>query len=142
MSICSSITNAQQISWISFDQLTDSMRQNPKPVMIFIHTSWCKYCAMQENNTFTDDELVKDLNNSFYLLKLNAEETASILFLNRVYKYIPSGYGTGYHELAAFLGKENGKLEFPTTVFLSKSMVLRKRFQGFINASTLSAIIS
>ena len=137
----SSVINAQQIRWLSFEQLTDSMRKNPKPVMIFIHTSWCKYCAMQESNTFTDIGVLNKLNNDFYMLKLNAEETSSIVFLNRTYKYVPSGYGTGYHELAEFLGRENGKLEFPTTIILTKSMVLSNRIQGFTDAPTLSSMM-
>lgn len=137
LTLLSSSTTIAQVNWISFEHLADSIRKQPKPVLIFIHTDWCKYCAMQENNTFTNIALVTKLNTDFYALKLNAEEKKEIVFLNRIYRYQPSGNGTGYHQLAELLGTENGKLIFPTIVFLSNSLALISRIQGFVDSSAL-----
>jgi len=35
---------AQEINWISFSALSDSLKVQPKPVFIFFHTDWCAYC--------------------------------------------------------------------------------------------------
>jgi thiol:disulfide interchange protein len=32
--------------------------ENPKPIVVFVHTSWCKYCKMMENITFKTQKLL------------------------------------------------------------------------------------
>ena len=115
-----------QINWTSFDDINDSLRKEAKPVLVFIHTDWCKYCKMQENTTFKDVEVVQELNNFYYCIRLDAEVSDSIFFLGRVY----DNSLNSYHELANFLGKINGKLSFPTTVVLDASLQLTERIIG------------
>ncbi len=128
-------TQAQgkKVDWISFEQLTDSVRANQKPILIFIHTDWCKFCKMQGKNTFGDSDLAESLNQDYYALQLNAESEEDLKFLNRIYKSNPNNY----HELANYLGKENGELVFPTTVLLTQNFQLKKRLVGFINSEDL-----
>ena len=115
-----------QINWTSFDDINDSLRKEAKPVLIFIHTDWCKYCKMQENTTFKDVEVIQELNDTYYCIQLNAEVSDSIFFLGRTYYKSPNSY----HELAIFLGKDEGKLSFPTTVILDASLQLMNRIIG------------
>lgn len=132
----------QQIRWNSFDELTKNMRKQSKPIIIFIHTDWCKFCAMQENNTFNRPQVVKEINQNFYAVRLNAEETKDIIFLNKKYRYKPSGTGSGHHELAEMLGTKNGKLSFPSTVILSKSWQVIQRETGFLNSEELLMLLA
>lgn len=118
------------------------MREQPKPIIIFIHTDWCKFCAMQENNTFSRPEVVKEINQNFYAVRLNAEETNDIIFLNKKYRYKPSGTGSGHHELAEMLGIKNGKLSFPSIVILSESWQVIQRETGFLNAEELLMVLA
>ncbi|MFT5619375.1 MAG: thioredoxin-related protein [Arenicella sp.] len=124
---------SKKVNWLSFEQLTDSIRSNPKPILIFIHTDWCKFCKMQGKNTFGDGDLAKSLNQDYYALQLNAENKEDLKFLNRVYKSDLNNH----HELANYLGKENGELAFPTTVLLNQNFQLKKRLVGFINSEDL-----
>lgn len=128
---------AQQVNWITFDELPQKMRDNPRPVLVFIHTDWCKFCAMQESNTFTNKEVVKALSENVYALRLNAEEKDDIVFLNRKYAYKPTGTGSGYHELAELLGKEKGVLNFPTTLLLSDALEIVFRHPGLLKTDKL-----
>ena len=64
------VSQAQTIQWTAFSHLSDSLRAQKKPLMIFIHTDWCKYCKMQENTSFKDPELSEQLNQHFYCIKL------------------------------------------------------------------------
>jgi thiol:disulfide interchange protein len=34
------------------------VNRNPKPIVVFVHTSWCKYCKMMENITFKTQKLL------------------------------------------------------------------------------------
>lgn len=132
---------SQEVNWTSFDELNEKMREEARPIMIFIQADWCKFCAMQENNTFTDKDIVIKLNSEYYNLKLNGEGENEIIFLNRTYRFKPSGAKTGTHELAEFLGKEDGKVTYPTTVVLSKFFQPVYRSSGFINSKTMNEVI-
>lgn len=124
------IGQSQQLRWTSFDTLNDSLRKEKRPLLIFIHAEWCKYCRMQENTTFKDKEVVRHLNNMYYVLRIDGESKASVSFLNRTYNYSTT---SEYHELAEILGKQEGKLAFPTTVILDSQMQLKKRFPGYLD---------
>lgn len=128
---------AQQVKWTTFEELPSKMRAEPRPVMIFIHTDWCKFCALQENKTFTDSIVVRILNEKYYAVKLNAEDKKTIIFLGKKYHYKPNGAGSGEHELAVLLGKKNGVLSFPTTVLLSDNWQVSGRKSEFIDRQTL-----
>ncbi|MCB0850860.1 MAG: thioredoxin family protein [Bacteroidetes bacterium] len=124
---------SQQINWVSFEKLPALMRENPKYVMVFIHTDWCKYCEMQEKNTFRNPEIVEKVNKYFYAIRLNAEEDKKIAFLNRTYEKSANEY----HALAEQLGKENGVLTFPTTTFLAPYFNHLGNLVGFANEERL-----
>ena len=125
------------VNWLDFNELPAKLREERKPILVFIHTNWCKFCLMQQNTTFTDPQTVALLNREYYCLKLDAEHKEAIRFLNRDYQ-AQSG---GYHQLAELLGKENGELTFPTTLLLSENLQLKRRQTGFINTENLRVLI-
>ena len=137
---CFNLTSlpAQNLTWTSFDELPQKMREEPRPILVFIHTDWCKYCAMQEKNTFSNSEIAESINDQFYALKLNAEKAGEITFLNRTYQR----GSNGYHPLAELLGKEKKELIFPTTVFLSPQFQLQGRFVGLMKKDVMMEFLS
>lgn len=135
-------SEAQTISWTAFEHLNDSIRKAPKPILIFIQAGWCKFCEMQEKNTFTNSEVVKKLSGDFYVLKLNGESKSPINFLNRTYTFKSNGSHTGNHQLAEFLGKKSGQLVYPTTVILTPKLNISARETGFINANDILKLLT
>lgn len=132
---------AQTLQWTSFEHLTDSLRKERRPLLVFIHTDWCKYCKMMEVKTFTDPIVISTLNRNFYCLDLNAEEARTLTFLNKKYKFKPSGVNTGIQELAEILGTENGKLSYPTTVFFDQNLQVQHRIVGVLEAKQLRELL-
>lgn len=130
-SVLLGVTHAQKnIVWTNFEDLNDSLREEAKPLIIFIHTDWCKYCKMQENTTFKDKKVVDNLNQNYYCLRLNAEAKEDIIFLNKIYQGKPDDY----HTLAIYLFGEN-KPTFPTIIFFSEELLLKDRFIGYYRPS-------
>lgn len=127
----------QSIQWTAFEHLGDSLRTERKPLLVFIQTSWCKFCKMQEHTTFADKDLTQELNRKFYLLRLDAESKADILFLGRTYPFNPNGY----HELAETLAKGNGEITFPTTLLFSENLQLLKRYSGYVGPEELKSVL-
>lgn len=126
---------AQDINWVSFDSLPSLSKKEPKPVMVFIHTDWCKYCLMQEKITFKDSLIVSELNENYYCLKLNAESNEQIYFLNRM--YTKNGNN---HSLSWVLGAQNNELTFPTTVLLSPQFQITNRWVGYLSKEQLLVV--
>ena len=93
---------------------------------------------MQENTAYKDVDLSRLLNKNFYCLRLNAEETDDITFLNRIYAF--HSY-SGYNQLAEIIGKQNGRLIFPTTVLINTDLQVFKRLQGLQKAKSLIQLI-
>ena len=119
---------AQGIRWIPFEDLADSLRVHPKPVMVFVYADWCKYCALQEHNTFGDVSLSLLIKEKYYAVRLNAEEKADIVFFNRRYR----ARSHDGHELVELLAASNGQVVLPTTVLLSGKFQVEGRFSGFV----------
>jgi uncharacterized protein YyaL (SSP411 family) len=123
--------NAQQINWISFSELALKMREEKKPIMIFIHTDWCKYCKMQEAITFSNDTLINELSENYYCVKFNGETIEDVVFLDKVYCFVQTGIGTGEHELVSFLANNKGEVTYPATIFFDYKFQLIKSFFGY-----------
>lgn len=134
----SAIAQTNEIDWLSFEELTERYEKEQKPILIFLYTDWCKFCKMQENTTFKDTNVINKLNKHFYCLRFNAEKKEPILFFEREYKYSPE---SGFHELAVYLGSEEGKLRFPTSIILNaKLQLIYKRAEAISKEALLNAI--
>ncbi len=125
------------LDWITFEDLSPKMREEPKSILITIGAPWCNYCHMQANTVFKNADIVETLQNQFYTLDLNAESEEDIPFMGKTYHFRPSGLNSGQHELAVLLGKENGILIFPTTLLLDSRLQLRWRHQGLVSVEQL-----
>lgn len=135
--LCSFAIQAQKITWVSFNELPALMREKPKPVMVFVHTNWCKYCLIQEQTTFTDSAAVNATNENYYAVKLNAESQDPISFLGRTYYPTPNGT----HDLANLIATKNGQVTYPTTVFMSESFQIVGQWQGLMQTAQLMPVL-
>ncbi|MEM9685448.1 MAG: thioredoxin family protein [Bacteroidota bacterium] len=118
---------------ITFEAVETLMKKQQKPIVVFIHTSWCTYCKAMQATTFNAKKVVEKLNQDFYFIRLNAEEKRDIRFLNRVFKYKPSGPTTGVHELAQQLGSIDGKMAYPATVILNTDYEISFQHNAYLN---------
>jgi len=90
-----------------------------KPMIVFLHTDWCKYCKAMENTTFKNQKVIEELNANYYFVSFNAESKQSIKYQNQIFNYKSTGKKTGIHELAEALGKYKHKVVYPTTTVLN-----------------------
>ena len=74
-----------QLNWMSSESVQVEYQKQARPILIFIHTDWCKICKMQEKSVFANDSLSKVINEQFYAIRLNAEEQDEIPFFGRKY---------------------------------------------------------
>ena len=86
-----------QLKTYSFAQVEEMEKEQQKPIFVFVHTSWCKYCKIMENSTFKNPEVIQLLNDNFYFVRLDAENKTPITFNNHTFKFKPKGQNSGVH---------------------------------------------
>ena len=130
-----------QLKSYSFEEAEKLEQQQPKPIFVFVHTSWCKYCKMMENSTFKNPEVVQLLNDNFYFVSLNAESKEPIVIKDRTFTYKPKGKNTGIHELAEELATVDGNINYPTFSILDKNNTILLQISEFTDAKTMIVLL-
>ena len=103
-----------KVNWIELNN-NASINNNGKKIIIDLYTGWCGWCKVMDQKTFTNKEVINQINNNFLPIKFNAEYQNNVEFNNNIFKYVKSGR-RGINELAYYL--TNGNLSYPMTVFL------------------------
>ena len=131
----------QDLKTYSFQEVEAKFLKNPKPILVFVYTDWCKICFGMKKTTFKNKNVITTLNKNFYVVLLNGEEKKEITFFGRKFTHKPSGLNVGNHELAIEIGLVNGKVNYPTTVILNKDLEINSQFVGFINSKKMQLIL-
>jgi len=119
---------AGPIKWMSFEEAVEKSKTEKRKIFIDVYTGWCGWCKVMDKNTFPDPEIAKLLNENFYPVKFDAEQSADVVFGGTTFKFIPQG-GRGYHQLAAAL--LNNQLSYPNFVFLDEEFRIIPIYQGY-----------
>ncbi len=128
-----------RINWMTLDEALEKSKSDKRKIFVDVMTDWCGWCKKMDETTFTDPAVAQYLNEHFYAVKFNAEQTNDIVFQNKTYHF-KSSNGRGYHELAAeWL---SNRLSFPTSVFLDENLNLIQPLPGYQDAQKLQAILN
>ncbi len=130
-----------QLKTYSFEQLDSLEKTEKRPIMVFIYTDWCTYCAAMEKTSLRNERVMELLNKQYYFVDLNAEDEKDILLPGHTFRFKPSGNKQGIHELAEQLGTLNGKVSFPTVCFLNSDYEIVFQYNQFISASDLIKVL-
>jgi thioredoxin-related protein len=130
-----------QLKTYTFQEAEQLVIENPKPIVVFTHTSWCNYCKMMENSTFKNSELISQLNENFYFVSLNAETKEPITFNNHTFQFKPTGTNTGIHELATALATIDKQVVYPTLTVLDTNNTILFQQHSYITAKALMRIL-
>lgn len=138
---CISKQSFSQLHSYRFEEIDSLQKIEKRPLLVFIHTSWCQYCALMKNTTFKNTQVIELLNKKYYFIDFNAEEKRSITFNGTTFRYKPNGFNTGINQLAIELAAINGKLSYPTLCFLNSDYEITYQVDFYINSSELINII-
>ena len=130
-----------QLKTLTFEEAERIALQNPKPIVVFIHTNWCNYCKMMENSTFKNKEVIHLLNEGFYFISFDAESKKPINFNDQIFIHKPTGPNSGIHELATALATIDNQLSYPTIVILDDEKRILFQKQSYLSAKELQSIL-
>ncbi|EMS34440.1 hypothetical protein C943_03659 [Mariniradius saccharolyticus AK6] len=123
---------------MTFEQLEDSLRVNPKPVFLYFHTDWCTYCRKMEKEVFTKPTVTESLSNDLYAVKFDAEFDGDVVFDGQVFSNrqlktsrIP------LHDLAILFNGQNNAFAPPLMLLLDQNFVVKKRVNQYMDSKAL-----
>jgi len=102
----------------TFSTLEKKMQVEEKPIVVFLHTNWCTYCALMKKKTFANEKVQLALEEKVYFISFDAESKESIRFKNKDFVFKKKGLQSGVHELAEALTSQNA---YPALVVLNKN---------------------
>ncbi len=127
------------INWLTFEEAVELNKKDPKPLLIDISTTWCGWCKRMQKDTYSNSNVIKVINEHFYAVELDGEHKEDIIFNGHTFKFVKNGR-RGYHELASSL--MNGKLSYPTTVFLNEKVQMLQAIPGYQSKTDFHPIVT
>lgn len=116
------------VKWLTFEEAVEKSKVEKRKIFIDVYTDWCGWCKVMDKNTFTDPKIAKLLNEKFYPVKFDAEQTADVTFRGTTFKFVPYG-NKGSHQLAMAL--LNNQMSYPNFVFLDEEFRIIPIIQGY-----------
>lgn len=99
------IFQAQEIKWMSMNEALEAQKKEPKKIFMDAFTPWCGPCKMLERNTFSNEDVIKYVNEHFYAVKFNAEGTQEVKYKGQTFtnpNFDPNRTGrNSQHQFAA-----------------------------------------
>ena len=138
---CTTSSSFAQLKTYTFQEAELLSKENPKPIVVFIHTPWCKYCKMMENSTFKNKEVIAELNTDFYFISFDAETKEPIAFNEHTFQFQPTGTNTGIHELATALATINKQVVYPTVTFLDVDKTIIYQQHSIISTDNMMVLL-
>lgn len=138
---CAIPSGFAQLKTHTFQEAEQLSKAKSKPIVVFIHTSWCNYCKMMENSTFKNKEVVAALNANFYFVSFDAETKEPITYQGQSFYFKPNGTNTGIHELATALATIDNQVVYPTLTILGTDQSILFQQHSVIRAKEMLSIL-
>jgi len=134
------------VHWTDIETAQKAAQKDGKPLLIDVYTSWCGPCRMLDANTFHDAQTAEYINAHFHPVKFNAEGDGSVLFNGKTYtnpSYNPAMKGSrnGTHELTMQIAPVNGRVAYPTIVYMGKDGQVLAPVQGYHTPEQIEPIL-
>lgn len=128
------------IEWLTIEEAAARSAVDGKKILIDLYTDWCSWCKRLDADTYSNPEVIAYVTANFHAVKFDAEQHGDVVLQGRTFKHLPELGRNGTHELAARL--MNGKLSYPTTVFLEPNLAMITPVPGYHGAKDMQVILS
>lgn len=132
-----------EINWLSFEELDEKIDQEPKKVLIYFTTSWCTFCRKMDKEVFTNNQVIKVINQEFYAVKFDAESEKEVIFDGVTFRNSSpkNSRHRGIHELAILLAQNHGQFAPPTFIVLDENFEVTSRYFEYLYSRRLIEVL-
>lgn len=102
---------ALENEWLSFGEGIELAEKEKKPIVIDFYTSWCRWCKVMDEKTFSDSEVQSYLAEHFVSIRINAESRSDrFSFKGKQYSAVEltRSFGVKGFPSLAYLDREGG----------------------------------
>jgi len=131
--------DAPKITWYSIEEAVELNKKKKKKFFVDVFTEWCGWCKKMDASTFIDPVIVKYMNEHYYAVKFDAESKEPISINGQEYVNTNPATKRSTHQLAVAL--LNGKLSYPSFVFLDEEVKLITVLPGFNPPEKLEPVL-
>jgi thioredoxin-related protein len=128
--------SADRLKWMNLVDATESLQKEKRPVLIDLYTDWCGWCKVMEKKTYSNKNVMQYVQEKFYPVKVNAESRETITWNGKSYSFNPN-YRT--NDFAVYVTQ--GRLEFPTTVFIPADGGEPQAIPGYLEPKDFELIV-
>ncbi|RYD54676.1 MAG: DUF255 domain-containing protein [Sphingobacteriales bacterium] len=128
--------SANEIQWISLEELQQKMKKEPRKVYFDIYTDWCGWCKVMDKKTLTNPEVIKYMNSKYYAVKLNAERKDEISFMGKKFSF----HGE-YRANMLAVELMRGQMSYPTTVILEEDYMNPQPVPGYLDVTVMEKVL-
>ena len=127
----------KEIQWISLQEAYNRTQKEPRKTIIDVYTAWCGWCKVMDRETYTNPDVIDYLNKNYYMVKLDAETRQEIVVGGVKY-----GFDEKSNTNQAAIALLQGKLSYPTTVFLDAQYNMIQPLPGYLDAKAFHQVIT
>lgn len=125
-----------KINWLSVEEATALAADDPRPIVIDLYTDWCYWCKVMDKKTYTDDKVIRYINEHFYAVKMDAESRKDVEWQNKEFGYNPVRKVNDFS-----LYVTNGQLSFPSTVIFPSLKDGPAAIPGYMSPGEIEPIL-
>ncbi|MEN1784272.1 MAG: thioredoxin fold domain-containing protein [Bacteroidota bacterium] len=129
----------QEVQWLTFAQLEDSLSVKPKKVLLNFYADWCAYCKKMEAVAFKDPKVVATLKAGYYTLSMDTETKDTITFGGTTFTNQQWGKRRNpTHDIPLLLAsRDNQRFSVPALVILNEKFEVTARQFTYLNPKQL-----
>ena len=128
--------DSTEIHWMTLDEVQVAMKKKPRKVYMDVYTDWCGWCKVMDKKTFSHKEVIRYMNKNFYAVKLNAERQDSVMFMGRMYGFVPA-----YRANQLAVDLLGGRMSYPTSVILEEHFQNPAPIPGYLDVTMMEKIL-
>jgi thioredoxin-related protein len=118
-----SVFASDEITWRKLDSGLAISKESHKLILIDLYTDWCIYCKKLDQSTYTDQDVIKYLNQKFVCIKENAESERMGKVIRKAYRVTGYPCTLVFDEKGACLGKFEGYTNSSSYKFMVERIV-------------------
>ncbi len=127
------------VNWVTIEEAEALNRENPRKIFIDFYTDWCGWCKRMDATTFSNPIIAKYLNENFYAVKFNAEQTEPLTFRGTEFVNENSGQRRSAHNFA--IAVLQGRMGYPSMAFFDENLDLITAMSGYRPPEGLEPIL-